>query len=143
MSAQDAFIGDTPPPGAHAVSTSPHASGLSVSTAVAEDRCTLTLRGELDLSSRSQLDSALAQLQLGRMRTLALDLGGVSFMDSSGVHAVMTVKALCAEHDCQLVLASRSAAVQRLLELTGVLAQLRLDGAVKSCSPGLAPPTIG
>jgi anti-anti-sigma factor len=130
MSAQDAFAGDALSEDGPAASTTPRPPGLAVRTVVGDDRITLTLRGELDLSSRSELDHALAGLQLEHAHKLVLDLGDVSFMDSSGVHAVMTVKALCAEHRCELLLASRSAAVQRLLELTGVLAQLRLDGAV-------------
>lgn len=105
-------------------------SRLAVRTVLGEDRYTLILRGELDLASRAKLERALAQLKLERTRKLVLDLGGVSFMDSSGVHAVMTVKALCAEHGCELLVPSRSAPVQRLFELTGVFAQLRHDGAV-------------
>jgi anti-anti-sigma factor len=106
------------------------ASRLVVRAVAGEDCCTLVLRGELDLASRPKLDNALARLQLERTRKLVLDLGDVSFMDSSGVHAVMTVKALCAEHGCELLVPSRSAAVERLLELTGVFAQLRHDGAI-------------
>lgn len=131
MSTQDAFSGDEVRSEDVPVANFTYpASRLVVKTVVGEDRCTLVLQGELDLASRTKLDRVLSQLQLERGRQLMLDLGEVSFMDSSGVHAVMAVKALCAEHGCELLIPSRSAPVQRLLELTGVLAQLRLDGAV-------------
>lgn len=130
MSTQDASSDGVLPEEIHAVSFTYPAARLAVRTITGEDRCTLVLRGELDLASRAKLDKALAGLQFERMSKLELDLGEVSFMDSSGVHAVMTVKALCAEHGCELLVPSRSAAVQRLLELTGVFAQLRLDGAI-------------
>lgn len=130
MSTQDAVSGDALVEGPHAVGFTYPASRLVVRTVAGEDHCTLILRGELDLASRVKLDSALARLQLERTTRLVLDLGEVSFMDSSGVHAVMNVKALCAEHGCELLIPSRSAPVQRLFELTGVLAQLPADDSV-------------
>ncbi len=106
------------------------AARLAVKTAVGDDRCTVKLAGELDLASRPKLDRALARLNLECMRELLLDLGDVTFMDSSGVHAVMTVKALCAEHGCELLVPSCSVPVRRLFGLTGVLDRLRRDGAI-------------
>jgi len=112
------------------VSAAYPATSLAVRTLLGDECCTLILVGELDLASRAKFDRALGQLKLGRARKLILDLGDVSFMDSSGVHAVMTVKALCAEHGCELQVARCSAPVQRLFGLTGVLDRLRLDGAL-------------
>lgn len=88
-------------------------------------RRTLILSGELDLASRPLLDEALAQLGQERIEALVLDLSGVSFMDSTGLHAVLVTKDLCARRGCELLFVRGSTQVQRLFELSGVLPQLK------------------
>jgi anti-anti-sigma factor len=89
-----------------------------------EARRTLILSGELDLASRPLLDEALARVGQERIETLVLDLSGVSFMDSTGLHAVLVAKDLCARYRRELLFVRGSAQVQRLFELSGVLPQL-------------------
>jgi anti-anti-sigma factor len=86
---------------------------------------TLILSGEFDLASRALLDDALAAAGREQVETLVLDLSGVSFMDSTGLHAVLVAKDLCARRGCELLLVRGSRQVQRLFELSGVLAQLK------------------
>ena len=88
-------------------------------------RRTLILSGELDLASRPLLDEALAHLGQERIEALVLDLSGVSFMDSTGLHAVLVAEELCAQRGCELLFVRGSAQVQRLFELSGVLARLK------------------
>jgi anti-anti-sigma factor len=95
-------------------------------------RRTLILSGELDLASRPLLDEALAGVGQERIEALVLDLSGVSFMDSTGLHAVLVAKDLCARRGCELLFVRASTQVQRLFELSGVLAQL------KFCEPTTA-----
>jgi anti-anti-sigma factor len=87
-------------------------------------RRTLILSGELDLASRPVLDEALARVGQEPIEALVLDLSGVSFMDSTGLHAVLAAKDLCAKHGCELLFVRGSTQVQRLFELSGVLVQL-------------------
>lgn len=94
-----------------------------------EARRTLVLSGEFDLASRPLLDEALTRAGHERIETLVLDLSGVSFMDSTGLHALLVAKDLCAQRDCELVFVRGSAQVQRLFELSGVLAQLKFREA--------------
>jgi anti-anti-sigma factor len=95
-------------------------------------RRTLILSGEFDLASRALLDQALADICQAQIEVLVLDLSGVSFMDSTGLHAVLVAKDLCARRGCELLLVRGSEQVQRLFELSGVLAQL------KFCEAGAA-----
>jgi anti-sigma B factor antagonist len=90
-----------------------------------EARRTLILSGELDLASRPLLDEALADVGQERIEALVLDLSGVSFMDSTGLHAVLVAKDLCARRGCELLFVRGSMQVQRLFELSGVLPQLK------------------
>jgi anti-sigma B factor antagonist len=87
-------------------------------------RRTLILSGEFDLASRPLLDEALARVGQERIEALVLDLSGVSFMDSTGLHAVLVAKDLCARRECELLFVRGSNQVQRLFELSGVLPQL-------------------
>jgi anti-sigma B factor antagonist len=88
-------------------------------------RRTLILSGEFDLASRPLLDEALTGVGHERIEALVLDLSGVSFMDSSGLHAVLVTKDLCDRRGCELLFVPGSAQVQRLFELSGVLPQLK------------------
>jgi anti-sigma B factor antagonist len=88
-------------------------------------RRTLILSGELDLASRPLLDEALAGVGQERIEAMVLDLSAVSFMDSTGLHAVLVAKDLCAQRGCELLFVRGSTQVQRLFELSGVLPQLK------------------
>jgi anti-sigma B factor antagonist len=77
----------------------------------------LTVVGELDVTTAPALRANLDQLVSGGQGLVGLDLAGVTFMDSSGVH-VLVDAALA--HPGRLRLADRSTAVDRVLALTGV-----------------------
>ncbi len=106
------------------------AAGLTVQASGCDGRYTLVLTGELDLRSRPLLDEALARFRRESALTLTLDLSGLAFMDSTGLHGVLQAKAICAETACELIVVRSSEQVQRLFELSGVLEELRFaDGA--------------
>lgn len=84
----------------------------------------LILSGELDIVGRPELDEALDAIDYPSIDRLVLDLSGVTFMDSTGLHAVLVAKDLCAQHGCRLVLVPGSEQVQRLFALSGLSAQL-------------------
>jgi len=88
-------------------------------------RRTLILSGEFDLASRPLLDEALARVGEEQIEGLVLDLSGVSFMDSTGLHGVLVAKDLCARRGCELLFVRGSSQVQRLFELSGVLRELK------------------
>jgi len=56
--------------------------------------------------------------------SLVLDLRGVTFMDSTGLHAVLLARDECAKRGCRFALVRGSAQVQRLFELSGLTDQL-------------------
>lgn len=87
-------------------------------------RHTLILKGELDLVCAPNLDGALQQLCTDRTEALTLDLSEITFMDSTGLRAILLAEELCEKHDCKLVLIPGSRQVQRLFEVTGLLERL-------------------
>ena len=80
------------------------------------------LTGELDLVARptvvEQVTNALAN-QPGAEQ-LVIDLGGVSFCDSSGLGALLDVQRTADRHGAAVVLCSVPATVARVLDMAGV-----------------------
>jgi anti-sigma B factor antagonist len=103
-----------------------HGSGqqLVVQDVIHDARHTLVLDGELDIASRPLLDDTLMQVVRDETTALTLDLAKVSFMDSTGLHAVLAAKALCAQHGCEFGIVRASSQVRRVFELSGLLAEL-------------------
>ena len=65
-------------------------------TIIVEDLPQLTLVGEIDFAARPQLSRTIDEVARAG-RPLVLDLSGVSFMDSTGVHAVIRANAITGE----------------------------------------------
>ncbi len=85
---------------------------------------TLSLTGELDLASSATLSAALAHICKDGTRAVVLDLRRLSFIDSTGIHTVLTAQTLCAEHGCEFRLLPGQAQVQRVFAICGLLDQL-------------------
>ena len=89
-----------------------------------KDSHTLALAGELDLATAPDLEAMIRSLCGDGACEIVLDLSQVSFLDSSGLRAILSAKTPCEEHSCQLVLTRPREPVQRLFELTGLLDKL-------------------
>ena len=76
------------------------------------------IEGELDLSAEPVLTSLMADA-LAKGHVITLDVSAVSFIDSSGLRALLTRASKGrADGATRVVLVKPSEAVQRLLELT-------------------------
>ncbi len=91
---------------------------------VCEGQHTLVLAGELDMVSSAVLHAALERVCADATTAVVLDLSRLTFMDSTGIHAVRLTKELCAEHGCEFHLIPGPAQVQRVFEITGLLDRL-------------------
>jgi anti-anti-sigma factor len=87
-------------------------------------RHTLALSGELDMASAPALDAAVRRICTDATEAVMLDLGGLTFMDSTGLRVVLVAKDLCERHGCEFQLVRGPAQVQRLFEVTGLVEQL-------------------
>jgi anti-anti-sigma factor len=75
-----------------------------------------TLRGELDMATADQL----SEIVEGSTGTLVLDLEGVTFINSSGLQAVLTAQKAARKRGAELVLRRPSRVVHRVLELASM-----------------------
>jgi anti-sigma B factor antagonist len=83
------------------------------------------LSGEIDAHTAPSLAAAMAGLPDGVVR---VDMAEVSFMDSSGLRVLMEAMTRARDRGGDLVVARPSPAVARLIEISGLGEQLRLDG---------------
>jgi anti-anti-sigma factor len=81
---------------------------------------TVVFGGELDMSDAPEMEALLARLCSDAFRSVVLDLSGLTFVDSTGVHVVLTVQRLCREHGCELLIRPGGRRVQRAFEAAGL-----------------------
>ncbi|TML07370.1 MAG: anti-sigma factor antagonist [Actinobacteria bacterium] len=86
----------------------------------------LTLGGEFDLATVPVSEAVLRMAQADAL-TVWLDLGDVSFIDSSGIAMLMRAHQRADRAGNELVLVAPSAPVRRLLELCGIDRALRIE----------------
>jgi anti-sigma B factor antagonist len=96
----------------------------------------LTLRGDLDLGSATVLEERIDELCVAGARRVLLDMSLVTFLDSSGMNAILRGKEACAKQQCEFGLISPQRSVERALSLAGVLNKLRLRGRDRQASAG-------
>ncbi|MFF8595083.1 STAS domain-containing protein [Streptomyces sp. NPDC015220] len=92
---------------------------LITRTTVEDGTRVVTLVGEADLDSSARLRETLLSCLATAPVTVA-DLGGLTFMDSSGINALISAHQAAQESGARLCLAAPQEAVLRVLQLVGV-----------------------
>ncbi len=94
-------------------------------------RARLSLAGDVDLATSSIVMNRVEAVFREPITSLALDLGGVTFLDSSGIEALLKAEALAREHRVPFVLASASADVRRIINGSGLADVLGVTSAAR------------
>jgi anti-anti-sigma factor len=85
------------------------------------DQATVRLAGDIDIEGAPDIVIfATAALNRGGVRSLVIDLSAVTFMDSTGVGALVRARNLCDSHGAELHLHGVGPRVHKVLELTGL-----------------------
>lgn len=98
---------------------------LRLNTRIVGDSYTIVLSGELDVASAPMLEEALREACASGASEVVLDMGGIEFMDSTGLRAILRGKARCEEHHCDYRLTPATRPVEQTLASTGVRRLLR------------------
>lgn len=93
--------------------------GLSIVSSTTDGICVLTLTGEIDHHTGDALRQALDAPETARPR-IVVDLGRVTFMDSSGINIFIAAHRATTEAGGWLRLAAPTAPVLRTLQIVGV-----------------------
>lgn len=88
------------------------------------DGTMITVTGELDSTNAQLLEAYRAEVHPDLTRPLVLDLGGMTFMDSSGLQLLLRLHDLTRRSGGPLLLADLHPRAARVLEITGVLPRL-------------------
>jgi anti-sigma B factor antagonist len=78
------------------------------------------LSGELDLVAAPALEQAINELAVPDLELIIVDLRGVEFMDSTGLHLVLRAQQQAHDSGQRFALIRGGHQVQRLFDLTGV-----------------------
>jgi anti-sigma B factor antagonist len=82
---------------------------------------TLALVGELDIASVPVLQRSVERMCTGATTSITLDLRGLTFIDSTGLAAIVLASKVCDTNGYGFALIRGAASTQRLFELTGLI----------------------
>jgi anti-sigma B factor antagonist len=101
------------------------------------DRIVVALAGECDLTVRDELVDALLPV-VERAPVVVVDVGGLEFLDSSGINGLITAHRAAVQRGARMYLVNATGVVAELLAITGVGDLLRPpDGAIPEPGVGV------
>jgi anti-anti-sigma factor len=94
---------------------------LSVDSSIADDGRTgrLSLSGELDLNGVDAASAALDELAARDVTAIEVDASGLTFLDSSGLRALLAGREQLQAKGVHLRVVNPSASITRVLDMTG------------------------
>lgn len=87
----------------------------------------LALVGELDIATGTDVVDAARRALRRQPARIVVDLAEITFLDLTGTRALMRCRRLSASKRCDFVLAQPSAAVQHMLDVSGLHAVFDID----------------
>jgi anti-sigma B factor antagonist len=86
------------------------------------------LAGELDLHGAEQLTADAQALPLDELGGVEVDAGSLTFIDSAGLHAMLTLHHECERRGIEMRVTAVSAPLERVMVMAGVEELLRGSG---------------
>jgi anti-sigma B factor antagonist len=105
----------------------PKPGSLEIASELVDGAATMALRGELDLASARQMEERFSSIDEQEPSKVVIDLGGLAFIDSSGLRALLLADARARDRGYELVLLPGQEPVQRVFEMTGALDVLHFE----------------
>src|SRR5262249_20022866 len=94
---------------------------LSVTTAIVGNECVLEITGDIDMRSADDIgDLGIGTLESHAIRLLVLDMSAVTFIDSTGLGALVRMRQEAAAQGKPLLLRNPSEAVLKVLSLSAL-----------------------
>ena len=95
-------------------------SGFAIEASSDQDTTTIAVSGELDIASADRLRAAIRSAENGTTRWIILDLEELTFMDSTGLNALLEARRGPSLNGDRLrFVHSRHGQVKKLLSITG------------------------
>jgi len=93
--------------------------------------------GEIDAATCRTVAAAFAEAPDGAGRPIELDLAGVTFVDSSGLHVLLELAERVAVAGGNVVIRNPAPVVRRLLAITNLESMFGLDGSDPPTNEGV------
>jgi anti-sigma B factor antagonist len=103
------------------------ASNESLQVLVGADGVIVAI-GDIDVAGGPLVDAAIVDGESDQ--PVVIDLTEVTFIDSSGLRSLLSASRRAGDRGTEVVLRSPSAAVRRLLEITGTEGQFRIEDGI-------------
>ena len=117
---------------------SPPPEQLSVTTARADASCHVSVVGEVDCSTAPRLTENVDALLASGPAELVVDLTGVTFLDSAGLHALVTAHTRAQGQGIRMRVLVATRAVLRPLQVTGLETLLGVEQVAPRTGSGTA-----
>jgi len=91
---------------------------LEVETEERDGLVRIALKGELDLSTVGQVEEELGRAESDRPPIIVLDLGSLSFLDSTGLRLIVTADERAREQGRRVAIVRGPGAVDRVFAIT-------------------------
>ena len=96
-------------------------SGLGFNISTSADRAVVEVSGDVDVATAPDLlEAILAMHTAADWQDVTVDLGGVAFMDSSGLATLVLARRRLAANRCRLRIDNARPGVVKVLEVSGV-----------------------
>jgi anti-anti-sigma factor len=119
------------------------AAGARVAFERARDVTIARLEGEVDVIGAGELAPVLTHATRAGDRGLVLDVNGVGYLDSAGLHLLHdTARTLAARGQSLRLVVALGAEIARLLELTDIGQSLPIHASVEEAVDALASPPV-
>ncbi len=106
-------------------------TGLGVRVAPGPGYVVVSVTGDIDMTAEQAFrDVLMGEATKPARRRVVVDLAGVGFMASAGLHALLTVNERAKAAGVSLIVASAQPIVARVLSLTGVDEEIPVVGDV-------------
>jgi anti-sigma B factor antagonist len=99
----------------------------------------IALSGELDIETGPPFSEEVEMAVWGTVGAFVLDLSALTFLDSSGLHALLRARAYLGRADRPLVLVCPRGPVRRVLDLAGVLDTFVVYASPEAAATALVP----
>ena len=120
-----------------AVMTGPARFG--VADAGVGDAPGVAVRGEIDINTATTLEEALDRAIRDSVGAFIVDLSGVEFIDSTGIHVLVRARDLLGREDRSLVVVCPFGPIRRVFELSGSSELFALFASREAAAAALVP----
>ncbi|HVO40713.1 MAG TPA: STAS domain-containing protein [Spirochaetia bacterium] len=100
---------------------------MDLNVRIFKDNCVIDIKGEIDIYNAHRIKEAVFQMMQKRVCAFVLNLKRVTYIDSSGIGALLAVNAALMRSELPLRIVSVPPAVMKVMQLTRLIGFLPVE----------------